>query len=302
MHQAQCTGHVRIGKLVVEMCDLRCEQQPFVNDRARGKRRNIEEFLLFHVRLGDEPLSPLAHDVELALERVLIHAATAPDEDLLDIWLGGTCQAPDHVSIDWRVAPADDAEAFFFRALFEYALAQNSFLGIDRQKHHPNAVLPGCGQRKAQLRAFALEKRMGNLDQYSCAIAGVRVATARAAMRQVDQDLDALQHDVVRLVTFNVRDKPDPARVMLVPRRVEPLSLRQAPEGVRHFLAPHIRFWISVHFDLKNRPTIPPLPGLTCRRTPLESLRRIPKPRKDNLNSCILYTVTVHPVSISILD
>ena len=41
---------------------------------------------------------------------------------------------------------------------------------------------------------------MRNLDQDAGAIAGFRIAAASAAVRQVDQDLQTLLDDVVRLV------------------------------------------------------------------------------------------------------
>jgi hypothetical protein len=59
-----------------------------------------------------------------------------------------------------------------------------------------------------------------NLDQYACAVARRGVATAGASMRQVDEDLDTLQDDVMRLLAFDVCDKTDTTSVMFVPRIV----------------------------------------------------------------------------------
>ena len=69
---------------------------------------------------------------------------------------------------------------------------------------------------------------MGNLDQNAGAIAGLRIAAAGAAMRQVQQDLNSLFDDVVTLLTANAGDKPDAAGVMLMRRIVEALSGGQA--------------------------------------------------------------------------
>ena len=69
---------------------------------------------------------------------------------------------------------------------------------------------------------------MRNLDQDSGAIPGLRIAPARAAMREIDQDLDALQDDVVRFPSLNIGDKADTAAIVLMLRTIQPLRLRQA--------------------------------------------------------------------------
>ena len=97
----------------------------------------------------------------------------------------------------------------------------------------PTPYSPGEGSEKPSVAAFALEERVRNLDQNSRAIAGLRIATASAAMRQVDQNLDALQDDVVRLPPLDVGDKADAASVMLVLRAVKSLSRRQSSKWVQ---------------------------------------------------------------------
>ncbi len=67
-------------------------------------------------------------------------------------------------------------------------------------------------------------------------------------MREVDQNLDALQHDVVRFLALDVRDESDAARVVFVPRRVQPLRLRQAQERIGYFhIALILRFGVAAH-------------------------------------------------------
>ena len=97
---------------------------------------------------------------------------------------------------------------------------------IDRQKHHPHAIFARRRQRKTKPRAFALEKRVRNLNQNSGAVAGLRIAAARAAMRQVDQDLNALEDDVVRFAPGNIGHKADAAGIVLMLRVIETLSRR----------------------------------------------------------------------------
>ena len=66
---------------------------------------------------------------------------------------------------------------------------------------------------------------MRRLHQNARAVAGVRLATARAAMPQIHQDGERLPHDVMRLPALEVDDKADAAGVVFEPRIVQPLFL-----------------------------------------------------------------------------
>ena len=101
----------------------------------------------------------------------------------------------------------------------------------------PTPYSPGRGQRETQARRFALEESVRNLDQNARAVAGLRIATASAAMGQVDQNLDALENDVVRLPALDAGDKADAASVVLVLRAVQPLSRWHASKWVQF---PHV--------------------------------------------------------------
>jgi hypothetical protein len=68
---------------------------------------------------------------------------------------------------------------------------------------------------------------VGDLDQDAGAVAGFRVAPAGSAMGQVDQDLDALEDDVVRLVALDVGHETDAAGVPFVGGMIEALGCRE---------------------------------------------------------------------------
>ncbi len=61
---------------------------------------------------------------------------------------------------------------------------------------------------------------MRNLDQYPRAIACLRIASRRAAMRQVDQDLQPLAYNLVALLSANARDQPHAAGIVLIARMI----------------------------------------------------------------------------------
>src|SRR5262245_18855126 len=97
---------------------------------------------------------------------------------------------------------------------------------LDRQEHHPHAVLSGRRQGEAELAALAREELVRYLDEDARAIARLRVAPAGPAMRQVDENLNPLDDDIVRLVTLDVSDEAYPAGIALVARVVKALSWR----------------------------------------------------------------------------
>ena len=101
------------------------------------------------------------------------------------------------------------------------------------RKHHGHAVRARLGQLHAQLAAFARKEDVRNLDQDARAVARLRIAARRAAMGQVDQNLEALADDVVALLAANAGDKPHAAGIVLIPWMIEPLRMRNAKTAIR---------------------------------------------------------------------
>jgi hypothetical protein len=69
---------------------------------------------------------------------------------------------------------------------------------------------------------------MWDLNQQSGAVTGFRIAATRAAVRQVDQNLDALLDDLMALLTSDAGDKADATSIVLMRRIVETLCWGQA--------------------------------------------------------------------------
>ena len=74
---------------------------------------------------------------------------------------------------------------------------------------------------------------MGNLNQDARAVAGLRIATRRAAMGQVDEDLKPLADDLVALFAANAGDQTHTAGIVLIPWVIETLRLRSAETIIR---------------------------------------------------------------------
>ena len=117
-------------------------------------------------------------------------------------------------------------QPFLHHDALHNAFGAQARVRFHRQEHHADAVLAGRRQREAQLGALAREELVRNLDQDAGAVAGFRIAAAGSAMRQVDQNLDALDDDFVRFLTLDVGNEADSAGIVLMARIVKSLRGR----------------------------------------------------------------------------
>jgi hypothetical protein len=95
---------------------------------------------------------------------------------------------------------------------------------LDRQKGHAYGVCAGVGEFETQLGALFREELVGNLEENASAISGFGIASACAAVGQVEQDLDSLLYDLVAFVAEKVGHESDAAGVVLVRRMVQTLG------------------------------------------------------------------------------
>ena len=239
MHQAERAGHVGIAQLGIEVGDLRRQQQAFVYDGAAREGRHVEEALLGQIRLGNFVFGALADQVQFALELVLIHSLAAADENLLDVGLAVARFAADGGAIDGRVAPAEHGEAFFGDDALQNAFALQAVVAFHRKERHAHSVFPRGRERETAFGALAGEELVRDLNQHAGAVAGFRIAAASAAVGQVDQNLYALDNDVVRFLALDIGDEADTAGVAFLGRVIETLWLGQAARrnGVIHKLS-----------------------------------------------------------------
>ena len=176
--------------------------------------------------MRDFDFRALAHHVELPLELVFGHLRTTPDEHLLNVRLRITSHAADGRSVNGCITPAEDSEPFFARDALQNSLALQPLLLFHGEKNHTYAVRAGLRQCETERGAFAREKFVRDLDQHTRAVAGFRIAAARAPVRQIDQNLNALENDVVRFLAFDIGYKADAASIALVRRIVKSLRRR----------------------------------------------------------------------------
>ncbi len=97
------------------------------------------------------------------------------------------------------------------------------------------------------MRAVSLRKKpVRHLHQDAGAVAGVHLASTRAPVEQVDEQLQRLADDGVRPLALDVNDEADSAGVVLVLRVVQPLRGRRLETGVWQRL---VHMFLSRHFE-----------------------------------------------------
>jgi hypothetical protein len=78
---------------------------------------------------------------------------------------------------------------------------------------------------------------MRDLNENAGAVARFGIASACAAVRQINKDFDPFADNVVRAFAIEIDDKSHPARIVFILRVIKPLGLR----GKRH--ASEYSFW-----------------------------------------------------------
>ncbi len=232
VREAQRRGEALVAEVAVERADLLGEQHPLVDDGAVRERRHVEFGCVAEPQRADRVAGGLAHDVELALERVAIEAA-APraDEHLADHGHGAPRGLAQRGVVHRHVAPAEQRLALVDDGALDLAHAGRLGGAVARQEDHADAVGSRLGQLRPAPGHLLAEERVGNLHQQPGAVAVQRIGAGGAAVAQVVEDGEALLHDFVRLAALDVRDEAHAARVVLVARVVEALFRR--PAGLR---------------------------------------------------------------------
>ncbi len=202
-----------IAQVGIELGQQRRHQQALVDQGATGERGDRE--------IGDPAcacgrLGCLARQVERALVgRGRIGAiGRLPDQGLLDdrARLAGT--RTERCFIDWHRAPAKQRQAIAGEAPFDdLARAGALRLILRQEKHAHRQVLDRVAD--AQPRQRASEEGAGNLGQHTGAVAALAVGADTAAMGHVGDSGEGLGEDGVARLAGKMRNKADPAGIVL---------------------------------------------------------------------------------------
>src|SRR6185369_13063102 len=189
----------------------------------RREARHVEPLGLGHVRRAHQVFDALPDHVEAPLEGVLVLRVLAgAHEDLADGGHHALRDLAGRLLVHGHAPPAEDLLALLTDHLLDDALALVPLVHLVRQEDHADAVLAGGGEIDAERLRLAAEERVRDLDEDAGAVAGVRIAAARAPVRQVLEDREPLLHDVVRALALHVHDEADAACVVLDLRVLQP--------------------------------------------------------------------------------
>src|SRR6266849_4992046 len=227
VHQTHRAGYVGIGKLLVKIGDLRCEQQTLINNGAARKRGNVEHTRIFDSGDRHLTLGALAHHVKLPLECVFIGERATPYKDLLDVRLRTSRHAANGGSEARRIPPAEYRQSLLAHNALQNSFALQPLMFFHRQERHAYAIGAGQRQLEAQFATLPHKELMWDLQENAGAVARLGIASAGPAVRQVEQHLDSLAYDFVTFMAANVGHESDPAGIVLLRRMVQTLSGRR---------------------------------------------------------------------------
>ena len=123
--------------------------------------------------------------------------------------------------------PTDELQTFLFYDSFKHPLALLPFRRVLRHEHEAGAILAGLGKLETELLALLLEEGMRHLHQDARSVARIGLATARAAMVQVAENLEGVLDDLMGLFSFDVHHEADATGFMFKPGIVQALLGRQ---------------------------------------------------------------------------
>jgi hypothetical protein len=231
VHEGEGGLHRGIGQVGVHLLDLVRAEHALVDERVRAEARDVEELPLRRVQRVDRRLDTLAQDVEAALERGAIgDPRAAAHEHLADVGLHGARGRSQVRAVRGDFAPAEEALSLLGHDALDDGPDLLALHRIAGKEHESGAILARRGKRDAEGRALTTEERVGHLDEDAGPVTGVDLASARAAVQEVDERLEALADDGVRLEALDVDHESDTAGIVLVAGVVETLGLDLAGE------------------------------------------------------------------------
>ncbi len=169
----------------------------------------------------------LAQDEQAPLELVVgLDVLAAADEHLHVHRLGRQHRRAERGVVARHLAPAEQHLALARHHVGIDVEDHLAPLRVARQKNVADGVMAGLGQVDAELGGLAREELVRDLHQNAGAVAGPWVGADRAAVLEVEQDLERVVDDLVGFAALDVGDEADPAGILFQRRIVE--SARRA--------------------------------------------------------------------------
>mmetsp|Transcript_111573 Transcript_111573/g.315062 ORF Transcript_111573/g.315062 Transcript_111573/m.315062 type:complete len:243 (-) Transcript_111573:128-856(-) len=208
--------------------ELRASKHALVVDHARRKRANIEWVARVEIR-GVGSLAAQHEERGLELARIICQSALRSDEALFDGGLEVPCGRSEAIRNDRHAPPTQETQSRNPCAkILDNLFALFRGFRLLCKEHVADRVLPLLWQLDALLVRNAVHELVRDAAQDSGAIAGVHLATLRATVIEVVEDLESTLHDVPALGASERGVHPHTTGILLVLRVVKAL-LRRAP-------------------------------------------------------------------------
>ena len=176
------------------------------------------------VAVTDALLRQLADYEELALKRRLVFKRRmATYEDLRHEWLGCHRCLSQRRIVDRHIPPAEQGLPLFSNNFSQLGFDGNAVPWILGKKELSHAIVSHGRKLEPKADGLRNQKIMRHLDQYSSAITCVRLTAHRAAMIQINQYLQCIADQLMRLFAFHVHDETKAAGVVFKLRIVKAL-------------------------------------------------------------------------------
>ena len=238
VNQGEGRDRARIAQVAIEAPHLVGEKQALVDYGARREGREVQlcqvRQVLLDRQLGQGVLELLADGQQLALESVLVpNVRPHADDRLADDRHLGQHGGAQSRGVGRHIAPAQQDLALDLQEVLELLDGDVARLLVLRQEAHGHGVAAGVREVDAGLPGPVAQDGVRNLNQNPRAVADEGIRAHRAAVVEIDENLQTAGHDVMRFAALDIGDKSHPARVMLVTRIVQTLLLR-SPHGEPH--------------------------------------------------------------------
>ena len=178
-------------------------------------------------RVGDD----LADEIELALENRLI-GLVSPRATKIWRWTGsvGLTDSPRPLG---STGTSRQPRTFWPCSAMTFSNIPSTSCGprVARHEQRADGIEAGLRQGEAEARGFLREEAMRDLHQHAAAVASLGIGPDRAAMVEIEQDLQAHPHEFVGFGVVHIGDEADAAGVMFVAGVVKALRRRQAVGG-----------------------------------------------------------------------
>lgn len=229
VNQRHRAFEARIAQILIISTNLISQEHALIDDRARRHGNDVEAVIVAIVFLIDAVGNDLAQHEQAALELIVgFQHRVAADKDLnMERFGRGDIRSlRQRRVVDRHFTEADELLAFGSDHFLDDFFGMGAQLGVARHEQIANAVVARLRQVDALTRHFLAEKAIWNLYKNACTVAHQRISANGAAMGEVFQHLEAVFHDLMRLLALHMGNEANAARIMFVARIVETLSWR----------------------------------------------------------------------------